>query len=177
MKTIRLLVAAVTAVCIATAAAPAHASHSNEFVPNIDLLDYEPIGHFKPGDPIPAANAYQADNADGEFLRQEYADGIFNPSGNFNAYDTNVFEVLAMPFRAAGDEFRDDPLGNGQDGGSAEHGRCSGDPRSERPRGGSSGYPAVAGECFNHQYEYVEYYERTMMSILGKFGAFTKRYE
>ncbi|MDQ4124013.1 MAG: M28 family peptidase, partial [Actinomycetota bacterium] len=173
MKRIRLLVAAVTAVCIAAAAAPAHAV---EAVPDITKLEYEPIGHFKPGDPLPPANAIQADNATGEFLRQEYADGIFNPSGNFNAYDTNVFEVLAMPYRAAGDEHTDDPLGNGE-GGPSQHGRCSEDPRSERPRGGAAGFPAITGECFNHQMEYIEYYERTMMSILGKFGAFTKRYE
>ncbi|MDQ5807633.1 MAG: M28 family peptidase, partial [Actinomycetota bacterium] len=176
MKLIRPLVAALAAAALTTAATPAIASHSNEAVPDITALEYEPIGHFKPGDPLPAANAIQADDATGEFLRQEYADGIFNPSGNFNAFDTNVFEVLAMPYRAAGDEHADDPLGNGQDG-PEEHGRCSEDPRSERPRGGAAGFPVITGECFNHQLEYVEYYERTMMSILGKFGAFTKRYE
>ena len=98
MKLHRLLVAAVTAVLLATAAAPALAL---EVPPDINALEYEPIGHFKPGDPLPAANAYQADNETGEFLRQEYADGIFNPSGTFNAYDTNVFETLMLPFRAA----------------------------------------------------------------------------
>jgi hypothetical protein len=173
MKTLRLLVAA-TAVALATAAGPAHAL---EVPPDITKLKYEKTGYFKPGDPIPPANAFNADTDLGKFLREEFKDGIFNPSGHFNAYDTNVFEVLAMPFRGAGDEFADDPLGNGQDGGDPEHGRCSGDPRSDRPRGGNNGYPIVAGECFNHQLEYVEYYERTMMSILGKFGAFTKRYE
>ena len=173
MKPIRLLVAAVTAVCIATAAAPVYAV---EVPPDINALDYEPIGHFKPGDPLPPANGYQTGDTS-TFLKQEYADGIFNPSGNFNAYDTNIFEVLAMPYRGAGDEFSDDPLGNGENGGDPDHGRCSGDPRSERPRGGASGFPAITGECFNHQLEYIEYYERTMMSILGKFGAFTKRYE
>ena len=174
MKPIRLLVAAVTAICIATTATPALAL---EVVPDVNALDYDPIGHFQPGDPIPAANAYQADDATGQFLRQEYEDGIFNPSGKFNAFDTNVFEVLAMPWRAAGDEHADDPLGNGTDGGDPEHGHCSGDPRSDRPRGGSNGYPEIAGECFNHQLEYVDYYQRTMMSILGKFGAFTRNYE
>ncbi|HEV2755655.1 MAG TPA: M28 family peptidase, partial [Actinomycetota bacterium] len=174
MKLNRLLVAAVTAACLATAATPALAL---EVVPDINALSYQPIGHFKPGDPVPPANAYNADTPTGEFLRAEMADGIFNPSGTFNAYDTNVFEVLAIPFRAAGDEFSDDPYGNGTNGGHATHGRCSGDPRNDRPMGGSNGYPAIAGECFNHQLEYIEYYERTMMSILGKFGAFTKRYE
>ncbi|HEV2755654.1 MAG TPA: M28 family peptidase [Actinomycetota bacterium] len=174
MKLNRLLVAAVTAACLATAAAPALAV---EAVPDINALQYQPIGHFKPGDPLPPANAYQADTPTGEFLRQEMADGIFNPSGTFNAFDTNIFEVLAIPYRAAGDEHADDPYGNGQDGGAAQHGRCSGDPRSDRPRGGGGGFPAITGECFNHQLEYIEYYERTMMSILGKFGAFTKRYE
>ncbi|HEX2084580.1 MAG TPA: M28 family peptidase [Solirubrobacteraceae bacterium] len=173
MNRIHLLVAAVVAACIATAAAPAHAV---EVVPDINALQYEPIGHFKPGDPLPPANGFNTGDT-AEFFQQEYADGIFNPSGNFNAYDTNVFEVLAMPFRGAGDEFADDPLGNGTDGGDPDHGQCSGDPRNERPMGGSNGYPAVAGECFNHQLEYIEYYERTMMSILGKFGAYTKRYE
>ncbi|HEV2756660.1 MAG TPA: hypothetical protein VG318_12900, partial [Actinomycetota bacterium] len=174
MKLIRLLVAAVTAVCLATAATPALAL---EVVPDINALSYQPIGHFKPGDPLPAANAYQANTPTGEFLRQEMQDGIFNPSGTFNAYDTNVFEVLAIPYRGAGDEHADDPFGNGTNGGHAQHGRCSGDPRSDRPRGGGGGFPVITGECFNHQLEYIEYYERTMMSILGKFGAFTKRYE
>jgi PKD domain-containing protein/peptidase M28-like protein len=174
MKTIRLLVAAVTAAFLATTAASAFAL---EVPPDVNALQYEPIGYFKPGDPIPAANEFTADTPAGQALRAEYADGIFNPSGNFNAYDTNVFEVLAMPWRAAGDEHADDPLGNGTDGGDPEHGHCSGDPRSDRPRGGSSGYPEIAGECFNHQLEYVDYYERTMMSILGKFGAFTRNYE
>ncbi|HEX8123263.1 MAG TPA: M28 family peptidase [Solirubrobacteraceae bacterium] len=174
MKTLRLLVAAVTAACIATAAAPALAL---EVTPDINKLQYQPVGHFKPGDPIPAANAYQADDETGQFLRQEFADGIFNPSGNFNAFDNNVFEVLAMPWRAAGDEHADDPLGNGADGGDPQHGHCSGDPRSDRPRGGSSGYSEIAGECINHQLEYVDYYQRTMMSILGKYGAFTRNYE
>lgn len=173
MKPRTRLLAAATAAFIGMAAAPAHAI---QIQPDITKLKYEPIGHFKPGQALPPANGYNV-GPTSAFFKEEYKDGIFNPSGNFNAYDTNVFETLALPFRGAGDEFGDDPLGNGTNGGDPDHGQCSGDPRSNRPRGGSSGYPTIAGECFNHQLEYVEYYERTMMSILGKFGAFTKRYE
>jgi PKD repeat protein len=96
----------------------------------------------------------------------------FNPSGDYNAFDTNVFETLALPYRAAGDQFTDDPYGNG---GTPQHGRCGGDPRSDRSRPGD--LAAVAGECPNHQLEYIRYYKATMKDILGDFGMTFHRYE
>ena len=62
----------------------------------------------------------------------------FNPSGKYNAFDTNVFEVLCLPFRAAGDQSGGDPYGNG---GEPRHGRCSqpGDVNPEAPLLGGCG--------------------------------------
>ena len=142
------------------------ASHETQVPPDISQLKYQPIGHFKPGDRLPDANAFDT-------AARPLMEGLrFNPSGSYNAFDTNVFEVLALPYRAAGDEFEDDPYGNGGD---SEHGRCGGDPRSDRERPGD--LAEVAGECPNHQLEYVDYYEATMTDILGDFGMTFKRYE
>ncbi|MDP8922931.1 MAG: M28 family peptidase [Chloroflexota bacterium] len=159
---------AAAAVVLALTFAPvAHAGHERQVVPDITKLAYNPIGFFQPGDTLPAANAFEKD-----IRPLMSADGRFNPSGSYNAFDTNVFEVLGLPYRAAGDEFADDPFGNG---GEARHGHCGGDDRSDRERGGD--LAEVAGECPNHQLEYLEYYERTMKDILGDFGVALHRYE
>jgi hypothetical protein len=121
----RSIVAAAVGAAVALTLAPiALAGHEPQVVPDIGKLKYEPIGHFKPGDPLPPADAFET--AVKPFMT---ADGRFNPSGSYNAFDTNVFEVLALPYRAAGDEFADDPFGNG---GEPRHGFCGGDPRSDR---------------------------------------------
>jgi PKD repeat protein len=166
MQRSRLSVA--VAVLAALAFAPtAQAGHEQQAVPDITKLKYEPIGFFKPGDPLPPANEFET-----AVKPHMSADGRFNPSGGYNAFDTNVFEVLGLPYRAAGDEFADDPFGNG---GEPRHGFCGGDPRSDRKRGGD--LAEVAGECPNHQLEYLDYYERTMKDILGDFGVTLHRYE
>lgn len=176
MKTRLLLAATVSALIITPAAS---ANHQQQIAPDINKLDYayekdadgNYVGaHFKPGDPLPPANGFE------EFIKPLMDGNRFNPSGQYNAFDTNVFEVLALPYRAAGDEYGDDPYGNGADG-PAEHGLCGDDPRSDRNRPGSAGYPEIAGECFNHQREYLDYYEETMQDILGDFGVTFRRYE
>ncbi|HWH43531.1 MAG TPA: M28 family peptidase [Thermoleophilaceae bacterium] len=170
MKLTSAALAAATAAVLLPAAAIA--THETQIAPDVTKLDYAPNGHFAQGTPLPPANAYRT-----AIAPHVDENGIFNPSGNFNAFDNNIFEVLAYPYRGAGDEFADDPPGNGANGGDPDHGQCSGDPRSDRVRYGTSGYPEITGECFNHQIEYVEYYERTMKHILGDLGVTFRRYE
>src|SRR4051812_20816268 len=59
--------------------------------PTLDIskLPWEPVGFFKPGQPISPTTdppKFTAGN-------------IFNPSGHWSAYDTNVFESLNFPTR------------------------------------------------------------------------------
>ena len=157
--------AAVTALAMVASTGLAAAGHPQP-APDISKLEYAPIGYFKPGDPVPTANDAAAVTAlmDGK---------VFNPAGTYNAFDTNVFEVLALPYRSAGDPSGSDPYGNG---GNAEHGRCGPDSGADtRPRKGD--FAETAGACPNHQLEYVEHYEARMRDILGDFGMTFHRYE
>ena len=137
-------------------AIPTAASAAREVAPQPPLdvkhLNYHPIGAFKPGEPIPTTAAPPP--ADGN--------GIFNPSGQWVAYDTNVYESLNLPQRQAGDESASDPPGNG----GQPYGFCP-------PAPGHAPW----GKCANHQLEYLDYYERTMKAILGDFGVVIKRYQ
>jgi PKD repeat protein len=145
---------------------------------DISHLAYEPEGHFQAGDAVPAH-----DQCEEELL--PLASGKkFNPSGNYNAFDNNVFEVLCLPFRAAGDTSNADPYGNGPDAddppdGQGDnqnplHGHCA--PNPEPRPGPDAVWSPIAGECPNHQLEYIDYFEETMLDILDEFGATTHRY-
>lgn len=125
---------------------------------------YQPVGYFKPGDAVPAADAF--DTA----IKPQMSGLRFNPSGTYNAFDNNVFEVLSLPFRNAGDTSAADPYGNG---GNPVNGFCGPDTGAERRPGNLA---RAAGKCPNHQLEYVRYYEETMRDILGDFGMTFKRY-
>ena len=161
-------------VVVALACAPAVALADHPQPPrNIANLDYSPIGEFGPGEPVPAH-----DRCEESLLPLKAGQGKrFNPSGKYNAFDNNVFEVLCLPFRAAGDESASDPYGNAPDGApqNPTHGLCS--PNPEPRPGEDAPLSSVAGECPNHQLEYVEYFEETMRDILGEFGVTTHRYE
>src|SRR4051812_12632946 len=70
---------------------------------DISKLPWEPVGFFKPGQPISPTTdppKFTAGN-------------IFNPSGHWSAYDTNVFESLNFPTRQADDQSAGDAPGNG----------------------------------------------------------------
>ena len=160
--------------CIALAVgtlvvAPAAGLGSHELPrPSADVMRnlYQPIGHFKPGDPLPSPTDFVSGGSFGGVT----LDGRkFNPSGNYNAFDTNIFETLALPFRNAGDKTSDDPYGNGGD---PRHGFCAFDPDNDRP----GAQARLAGKCDNHQMEYVKYYEETMRDLLGDFGVTLRRY-
>src|SRR5688572_26935915 len=137
-----LLATALTiATALAATAVPASADHAQP-PRNISQLPYQPIGHFEHGDAIPApgnAIAYFTPLMSGK---------RFNPSGNYNAYDTNVFETLMLPFRAAGDTTTDDPYGNGETTGDPRHGYCEQDPEYPTKRPGNS--LLLSGVCPNH---------------------------
>jgi Zn-dependent M28 family amino/carboxypeptidase len=156
----RIALAALAALLLL--AAPAHAAKTIAPQPPLDItkLPYNPIGFFKPGDPIPATSA--PPKPDGN--------GLFNPSGHFSAYDTNVYESLNFPTRQADDQSNKDPLGNGGN----PYGFC---PQGGAAEGGSDPQFIGAGRCYNHQLEYLDHFERTMKAILGDFGVVVKRYE
>jgi len=149
----------------AVAAAPAFASPPPSVAPDISLMDYAPIGHFAPGDPLPPADTGCAEISGDQRLL------TFNPSGTWNAYDSNVFEVLCLPYRQSDDQSADDPYGNGGD---PRHGYCA-QPSDPIARPGN---PALMpGVCPNHQLEYVEYFGETMRQVLGDFGVTIHEYE
>jgi PKD repeat protein len=161
----RTALAMTAALALALAAAPtANADHTQP-PRDISKLPYEPIGHFAHGDDIPEPNDAEA------YFTPLMSGKRFNPSGTYNAYDTNVFETLMLPFRAAGDDTTDDPYGNGGD---PRHGYCQQDPEYPTKRPGNSAL--LSGVCPNHALEYADYYEATMQDILGKFGVSLKRY-
>ena len=148
-------------------AAPSAMANHPQPAPDISAMEYEPIGHFKPGDPVPAPTEFDA-------KLRPLMDGLrFNPSGNYNAFDTNVFEVLGLPYRAAGDKSASDPYGNGGD---SRHGYCDSDadPDPDTTRNGD--LAKLAGECPNHQLEYSRYFAETMRDILGDYGVSIRRY-
>ena len=113
---------------------------------------YDPVGIWEPGETIPLPSAPPADPT---------TDGDRPSEWNWNAYDVNVFESLALPGREPGDETDDDEPGNG----GMPYGMCPPHPQY------------TSGRCDNHQLEYLDYYERAMKEILGDFGVEIKRYE
>ena len=90
--------------------------------------------------------------------------GIYNPSGHWSAYDTNVYESLNFPGRQAGDTTNNDPPGTNDPLG--RFGYCAPDPQY-----------MPQGRCLNHALEYLDYYEATMKEILKDFGGTVHRYE
>jgi archaellum component FlaF (FlaF/FlaG flagellin family) len=180
---VSLIVAVVTAL-MSIQPLSAVADHAQ---PTLDpsQVDYTPIGYYGPVDeagtpvgasatiplpgPVPAVGP--------------------NPSGKWVAYDTNVWESLALPSRHPGDNCNTlspaeqaerlcaegdlDPDGDGPGGYSGPngtsnvHGACP--PSSD---------PAFTpwGECFNNQLEWLDYFEQSMKEMLGDFGVVVHRY-
>jgi PKD repeat protein len=140
---------------------PALADHGQ---PGLDAskLDYSPIGHFKPGDALPPNAPLEPTSG-----------RKFNPSGKYNAFDTNFFETVTWPFRGADDKTDNDPPGAGDP--AQRHGYCAPNP-VPRP-GPEAVWSPIAGECPNHQLEFISYYQETMRDILGDFGVTFRNYE
>ncbi|MEO7556089.1 MAG: M28 family peptidase, partial [Acidimicrobiales bacterium] len=150
------------ALLAATLLVPAGSALADHGQPAFDgsKLDYSPIGNFKPGDAVPPNVPLEPTNG-----------RKYNPSGKYNAFDTNFFETVTLPFREADDKKDDDPPGNG---GNPKHGFCAPNP-VPRPSP-EAPLSSIAGECPNHQLEYGLYYAETMRDILGDFGVTMHRY-
>jgi hypothetical protein len=114
---------------------------------------YQPAGFFKPGDAIPSTPVPPAPTD---------ATGVYNPSGHWSAYDTDLFESLSFPGRQAGDTTNNDAPGSGD----PRYGYCPPAP-NYMPQ----------GRCANHALEYLDYYEATMKAILKDFGGAVQRYK
>ena len=151
MRAIAYLVAAA-----AVLATPVAAQAADSAQPPLDrgILKslYKPEGFFKPGDPIPSTPTPIAPTG---------PNGIYNPSGHYSAYDSNVYESLNFPGRQAGDTTSDDPPGSGD----PRYGYCPPNP-TFMPQ----------GRCANHANEWGDYYEATMKEILKDFGGTVQRY-
>jgi PKD repeat protein len=164
MKRLRriLPLAGVLAVVAAPAAMATHP------LPPLDnsKVAYDPVGHIKAGDPIPADFGKSC-----ETVTPLLKDGVFNPSGKFSAHDTSVYEVFCLPYRDQGDTSASDPLGNG---GEPRHGYCAGAPPVGDP---TSGGDTGSGTCPNHQLEYINFFQKQMETILGDFGVTFEVYE
>lgn len=161
---------------VSSAPGPTYSTSDGQITPDISKLVYAPEGHFKAGDPIPSPLEFDSS------LRPLMEGLRFNPSGTYNAYDTNIFEVIGLPYRAAGDMSADDAYGNGGD---PRHGYCGEEPVNVHAPDPSApdpthlhlgGLDVVAGECPNHQVEYSRYFAETMQDILGDFGVTIHRY-
>ena len=161
------------------------ASHPPTHTLDHTLVDYTPIGYYGPPD--------EAGTGVGEsaMIPNPPPNGTPplmpgpNPSGKFVAYDTNVWESLHLPSRHPGDNCNslpadqrspdcragdqdvdtDGPQGySGPNGTSPVHGECP-------PQAGF-----IAGECFNSQLEYLDYFEQSMEAALADFGGVVHRY-
>ncbi|HEX8102082.1 MAG TPA: M28 family peptidase [Solirubrobacteraceae bacterium] len=157
-RALRIALAAILALVLAPVAQAAVAPQP-PFDREAMKETYKPIGFFKPGDPLPSPLSPPGD-----------ATKVFNPSGHFSAFDTNVYESLNFPSRQAGDTTDNDPPGTGDPLG--RHGFC------KPPAPDSEFFPTFLeyGKCDNHQLEWLNHYERTMKEILAPYGVVIKRY-
>jgi PKD repeat protein len=158
---IRLFLAAAL---IAIAILPVGTASADHGQPGFDpsKLEYAPIGFFKPGDPVPPNAPLEPTSG-----------RKYNPSGKYNAFDTNFFETVTWPFRGADDKTDNDAPGSGDP--AQRHGYCAPNP-APRPSPEAVWSP-LAGECPNHQLEFIAYYQETMRDILGKYGVTFRNYE
>ncbi len=101
-----LAMAIITASAAIAAVPGARANDKAQITPDINKLRYRAVGEFGPGSRCSPRTTWPS-------YPGATPDGRFNPSGVYHPYDTNVFEVMALPYRAAGDQFSDDPEGNG----------------------------------------------------------------
>ena len=146
----------------------AHADHAQP-ARDIAQLPYQPIGHFAHGDDIPEPDEAIA------FFTPLMSGLRFNPSGTYNAYDTNVFETLMLPFRAAGDD--DDGRPVRQRRRPATRGTATASRTREYPDKRPGNTTLLAGVCPNHALEYADVLRgRRCRTSSAKFGVKMKRY-
>ena len=155
---------ALASALLALALVPSAATAAPAPQPPLDIskMEYAPIGHFKPGETLPVSPATACD----EDLQPLRKGEIFNPSGKFNAFDNNVFEILCCPFRGPGDTTTNDPFGNGAPTGALRLLRGRPD-AAARPGSRGAGRRRSARTTSSST---SSYYEETMKEILGDFG-------
>ena len=149
------------------------------------MIDYTPIGYYGPpdeaGSPVGESAMIPTTPPSGP----PAAIPGPNPTGKFVSYDTNVWESLNLPSRHPGDNCNSLPV-------SQQHPDCRAgdmDPDNDGPQGysGPNGTSPVhgecppqagfiAGECFNSQLEWLDYYETSMEALLADFGGVVHRY-
>ena len=172
-------------------AVPARADHVGTLPINHSLMDYDPIGHYGPTADGGAAPQIPLTPSNGPPAMNNP-----NPSGKWIAYDTNVWESLTLPYRHPGDNCNSIPA-------SDRHADCRSGDRDDdttdpAARTGYTGYqgpsgtstvhgtcaqpggdvPGPAGQCFNNQLEYLDYWEHAMESTpeFQKLGVTVDRY-
>ncbi|HEX8769720.1 MAG TPA: M28 family peptidase, partial [Acidimicrobiales bacterium] len=169
----RLALALLSAAALLAAAPTALATHDQPPA-DISKMDYTPIGKYGPvGQNVLAPGqtpspTIPATTAPIEPTMGTYPGAIFNPSGKWVAYDSDVFVSINYP-----DRHPDDPAENTES-----------DPAKDIPVGGSVTYGTCPprpgfgpwGDCGNHAREYREYFEATMKEVLKDFGVQIKRY-
>lgn len=119
-----------TAVVLATLLAfglvPAASADHSQPARDISKLDYTPEGFFKAGDAVPLGNACETT----DLFKTRRQGTRFNPSGKYNAFDNDVYEVFCLPFRNADDMNADDEFGGGT---GSDPARLLRQPRHKRP--------------------------------------------
>jgi PKD repeat protein len=172
----RFVGVALCALLAGAAVAGTPAAWADHALPPLDpsKVDYTPIGHYGPTD------------RGGESATIPQPGDVPevgpNPSGKYVAYDTNVWESLALPSRHPGDNCNSLPE-------EEQHPDCrEGDKDADDDGPSGTGTSAfgfcpdplvngfIAGECQNNQLEYLDYFEQTMEEMLADFGVVTHRY-
>jgi hypothetical protein len=182
-----LFVFSLVSALVPVLAGPAPATHE-EAQPPLDpsLIDYTPIGYYGPPDEAgtPLGESATLPTPGAHPMGPPFVDTA-NPSGKWVSYDTNVWESLSLPSRHPGDNCNSLPP-------ESQHPDCRAgdrDPDNDGPSGytGPNGTSNVhglcppqvefiAGECFNSQLEYLDYFEKAMKTELADFGVTVKRY-
>ncbi|HVF53969.1 MAG TPA: M28 family peptidase [Actinomycetota bacterium] len=139
---LRPIVSILTASLIAgSLAMPAQSAGANNApqIPSITNMTYKPTPAIEaiPSTPDPAAVTKP------------------NPTGDWNAYDLNVYETIMFPERQAGDTSADDAPG-----GAIAHGTC----------------PIPTG-CANHSLEFVKFWKQQMKKIVRPWGGAVHSYK
>lgn len=190
-----VLAAIVTAVTFGSPQ-PALGNHPQPAFQNSSpQMDYTPIGYYGPPD--------EAGTPEGESATIPNPSGGPpaigpNPSGKWVAYDTNVWESLALPSRHPGDNCNSLPAEDQHPscreadkdadaelaGGDLTQATGYDGPGGVTPGGAAAHgkctpydeFPPPWGQCFNNQLEYLDYFETSMEGLLADFGVAVHRY-
>lgn len=138
-RLLAVLLGVVVTTAVAAGPAPARrrSTAAAAKIPSINNMPYKPKPAIEaiPAQPDPAAVPEA------------------NPTGEYNAYDLNVYETIWFPYRQAADESAED-----EPGGASSHGHCE-------------------PECPNHQLEFKKFWLKTMKPLVKPFGGTVHAYK